>query len=353
MRRVETLLSHLRCVRLISATALFILTVTIGIVGPITPRVAAQEGTPSERALGYLRSVYDNSTVGLMSEQPFGDDRGRKLYWLNDNIFVYAALKAHGSGADGLLANKIHERIIEFAQMLNLSRYDDGFPKLGIHEVILGYPITLPLPCFSSYILDMGSYRLGFVIANGTRERECVVEDFNGFADMILYQSLATFYAGHLNESLSRFQDVVKMWDGNGIADSPFRNPSDPQYQRYATYKLALLLYVAQKLNETLPFKDQIAQTIWNMQAYNGGIITNYLDPNLPIGVVNSETTALVVLANPPTQINVTATITSTSIAPTGSFTISTYLEIIIALAVIIVILNATVLASMIRRRVR
>ena len=299
----------------------------------------------------YLRSVY-NSTVGLMSEQPYGDDQGRKLYWLNDNIFVYAALKAHGTESDRLLADKIHERIIELAQMLNLSRYEDGFPKLGIHEVILGYPIMLPLPCFRSYIQDMGSYRLGFVIANGTRERECVVEDFNGFADMILYQSLAAFYAGHLNESLSRFQDVVKMWDGNGIADSSFRNPSDPQYLRYATYKLALLLYVSHKLNESLPFSYQINQTIWSMQAYNGGIITNYMSTNIPIGVVNTETTALVVLADPaPT--NQTTTTTSSFMAPTWLVTISTYLEILIALAVILVILNATVLVSFIRRRTR
>ena len=104
-----------------------------------------------------------------MSEQPYGNDQGTKLYWLNDNIFVYAALKAHGTESDGLLAHKIHERIIEFARMLNLSRYEDGFPKLGIHEVILGYPIMLPLPCFGSYILNMSGYRLGFVIANGTR----------------------------------------------------------------------------------------------------------------------------------------------------------------------------------------
>jgi hypothetical protein len=317
----------------------------------MTLHVAAQENTPLQKALQYLRAVH-NSTVGLMSEQPYGDDQGRKLYWLNDNIFVYAALKAHGTETDRLLADKIHERIIELAEMLNLPRHEDGFPKLGIHEVILGYPIVLPLPCFSSYIQDMGSYRLGFVIANGTRERECVVDDFNGFADMILYQSLAAFYAGHLNESLSRFQDVVKMWDGNGIADSPFRNPSDPQYQRYAIYKLALLLYVAQKLNETLPFSNQIAQTIWSMQAYNGGIITNYVDTNIPIGVVNTETTALVVLANPP-PINYTTTTTSSSTPPTWLVTISIYLEMLIALAVILVILNVTVLVCFIRRRTR
>jgi len=314
------------------------------------PHVAAQENTPLQRALGYLRSVY-NSTVGLMSEQPYGDDQGRRLYWLNDNIFVYAALKAHGTETDRLLADKIHERIIEFAQMLNLPHYANGFPKLGIHEVILGYPITVPLPCFSSYILNMGIYRLGFVIANGTRGHECVVEDFNGFADMILYQSLAEFNAGQLNESINRFQDVVKMWDGNGIADSPFRNPSDPQYLRYATYKLALLLYISHKLDESLPFSSQMAQTIWRMQAYNGGIITNYVDTNIPIGMVNTETTALVVLANPLFAPITTATTSPT--APTWLVTISTYLEILVVLTVVILAVNVSLLIILTRRRTR
>jgi len=172
---------------------------------------------------------------------------------------------------------------------------------------------------------------------------------------MILYQSLAAFYAGDLNESLNRFQDAVKMWDGNGIADSSFRDPSDPQYLRYATYKLALLLYVSQKLNQTLPFSNQINQTIWNMQAYNGGIITNYLSTNIPLGVVNTETTALVVLADPAqtNQTTQTTTTTSSLMAPTWLVTISTYLETLIALAVILVILNLTLLVTLIRRRTR
>jgi len=87
------------------------------------------------------------------------------------------------------------------------------------------------------------------------------------------------------------------------------------------------------------------------MEAYNGGIITNYVDTSIPIGVVNTETTALVVLANP--LFAPITTTTTSSTAPTWLVTISTYLEILIALAVILVILNAMVLVSLIRRRTR
>jgi hypothetical protein len=318
-----------------------------------TAYVGAQASSHLERALEYLRSVYNN-TVGLMSEQPYGDAEGRKLYWLNDNIFVYAALKAHGTGSDVMLADRVRADIIQFTEMLNLPHYEDGFPELGIHEVILGYPIQLPLPCYSSKLVAMGSYMLGFVIANGTRERECVVEDFNGFADMILYQSIAAFYSGSLTDARNLFQDVVMMWDGHGIADSPYRNPSDPQYQRYATYKLALLLYVAEKLNATnsLPFLNQISDTIWSMQAYNGGIITNYMEPNLPIGVVNTETTALVVLANPPIPTTTTTTI-FTTVVPLWAVTLSEYMAAVVALIAILLVLNVATLAFVIRKRRR
>jgi hypothetical protein len=305
----------------------------------VTTHVTAQENAHLESALGYLRSVY-NSTVGLMSEQPYGDEQGKKLYWLNDNIFAYAALKARGTNSDKLLADKAHQTTINLTMILGLPHYSDGFPKLGIHEVILGYPISLPMPCFSSHIIDMGSYRLGFVIANGTRNRECVVEDFNGFADMILYQSLAAYYLGNSTDARNRFQAVVSMWDGNGIADSPFRNPSDPQYQRYATYKLALLLYVSQKLNETLPFSTQMAQTIWSMQAYNGGIITNYVGTNIPIGVVNTETTALVVLANP----------LKIPLSP-PPHPEPPYMQILVALVGTVLVLNTLILVSIVRKR--
>jgi len=290
-----------------------------------------------------------------MSEQPYGDDRGRRLYWLNDNIFVYAALNANGNQPDRVLADKIRKQIINYTEMLHLLTYKDGFPKLGIHEAVVGYQIALPMPCFSSHILDMGSYRLGFVIANGTRERECVVEDFSGFADLILYESLGALVSGNVTEALNRFHDVVNMWDGYGIADASYRNPIDAQYLRYVTYKLALLLIVAGKLNQTgsLPFHNQIVDTIWKMQAYNGGIITNYLGSAIPHGVANTETTALVVLANPLPINQTTSTTTSTSIAPPWLVTISMSLEVLIALVGALVILNVIVVVSLIRRRPR
>jgi hypothetical protein len=36
---------------------------------------------------------------------------GMKLYWLNDNIFVYATLKVHETESNKLLADKIRELV--------------------------------------------------------------------------------------------------------------------------------------------------------------------------------------------------------------------------------------------------
>jgi hypothetical protein len=298
-----------------------------------------------ERAFGYLTSVYD-PVVGLVSETPFGDDQGRKLYWMNDNIFAIAAFREHGTDSDKILAEDIQRRIVTLAELLNLPRYEDGFPKLGLHEVVLGYPLNVPLPCSNTYILFEDGYKLGLTIWNGTRDRECFVQDFNGYADNLLYESLAAFYDGNLTYARSRFRDAVRLWDGTGLADNSFTNPGDPQYQRYATYKLALLLYVAEKLQEALPFWNQAVETIWRMQAYNGGIITNYGKQTTPIGGANTETTAIALLANPTIRET-----TTTDRTQTKSPSEPPYMQAIVVLVLIALVLDVLILAYLFRRR--
>ena len=315
------------------------LVVTLGMTHPGKVPVAAH-GDELGNALAYLRSLYD-PIVGLVSETPFGDDQGRKLYWMNDNIFAIAAFREHGTSSDKTLAEDIHRRVLMIAQLLSLPRYEDGFPKLGLHEVILGYPLTLPLPCASTHILFEQGYKLGLTIWNGTRDRECFVQDFSGYADNLLYESLSAFHAGNLTNARARFREAVEFWDGRGLADNSFLNPSDTQYLRYTTYKLALLLYVAEKLQEELSFWNQAVETIWRMQTYNGGMVTNYVGQDAPIGGANTETTAIVVLADP--------TLRETE-KTWPSFSELSYVQVLVGLVSIVLTLNVLVLVRIARR---
>jgi hypothetical protein len=317
-----------------------VLVVTLGMTHLAKARVAAQADQLGS-ALAYLRSLYD-PVVGLLSETPFGDDQGRKLYWINDNIFAIAAFREHGTSSDKTLADDIQRRIIRLAELYNLPRYEDGFPKLGLHEVVLGYPLTLPLPCASTHILFEEGYKLGLTIWNGTRERECFVQDFSGYADNLLYESLSAFHDGNLTHALARFREAARFWDGRGLADNSFLNPSDAQYLRYTTYKVALLLYVAEKLQEELQFWNQAVETIWRMQTYNGGTVTNYVGQDAPIGGANTETTAIVVLADP----------THRQTEKTWpSFSELSYVQVLVGLVSIVLALNVLILVRIARRR--
>jgi hypothetical protein len=330
-------------VRLLSIMMLVMLAVTLGMVTPPKNIVAAQEGQPLDRTLAYLRSVY-NVSVGLMSENLYGDEQGRKTFWLNDNLLVYAALMQNGAASDKALADKVHNRVAELTKELNLPHYEDGIARLGLHEAVLGYKLQKPLPCFRSYIVPMSTYDLGFVIFNITRTKECYVQDYRGFADIMLFESLSALYSGNRTEALALLNDTIRFWDGNGLADKPYVDPTDGQYQRYATYKLALLLYVAQKLNATedVPFWNQAVNTIWRMRTDDGGIITNYALHGTPVGIANTETTGIVVLANP-----------TPHAPPPPPPAEPPYLQILIGLVSVVLLLNAVILISIFRKQTR
>ena len=65
----------------------------------------------------------------------------------------------------------------------------------------------------------------------------------------------------------------------------------------YATYKLALALIAAHKLNERSAANAAIVERLLARHAKDGGWITDYDKNGKPVGVANVETTSLAILA--------------------------------------------------------
>lgn len=262
-------------------------------------------------AMDFLEARY-GPAVGLLNETPYG--KARTVYWINDNVFALPAL-GRGDGQAHALAASIQARLGEFAETLGLPRHTDGSVRLGLHDVMEGHPFDLPLPCRTNhfftrdgatiavsvwnpdYYVPESAYAAGYAVRNETNEPDCFVQEFDGWADLLLYDALAQSARGNASAARARLAAAYALWDGTGLADNAFVLPGDAQYQRYATYKVALLLHVASVVGEPLPDRHTMADVLWRMQAYHGGFITNYGARVTPNGQANTETTALALLA--------------------------------------------------------
>jgi hypothetical protein len=91
--------------------------------------------------------------------------------------------------------------------------------------------------------------------------------------------------------ALQYFTQAKEMWNSAGLYDKPTREDGF-----YSTYKLALLLHVANVLNQTLPFRSDLEYNIWRFQRADGGIRSHYLGNMTSNREANSETTSLVLL---------------------------------------------------------
>jgi len=93
------------------------LVLLVSLLGSTIPENATgdAQAVQLEKARSYLRNTYD-STVGLMSETPFADEQGKRIFWMNDNVLALAAFMEHGTDSDKVLAENVHDRIVELAR---------------------------------------------------------------------------------------------------------------------------------------------------------------------------------------------------------------------------------------------
>jgi hypothetical protein len=110
------------------------------------------------------------------------------------------------------------------------------------------------------------------------------------YTDLALYGALHEYNAGNLNESRSIYRKAIEEFDGVGFADKAFDEEGS-----YATYKLALAIFLARLVDEGVDVK--LLVTFFKKQWETGGFIALYDKGGLSLNDTNTETTSYALLA--------------------------------------------------------
>jgi hypothetical protein len=198
--------------------------------------------------------------------------RGSSVYWLyHDNYLAAKVLEKSHPG----LARKIVKAIHGF-----------DVKESGKIEIVFG-EAKRPLPFRHYQLVDVR--RLGGKVIKTEIVTDKEMVGWEGYADLLLLAALAE---KDVPKAKRHFQQALQMWDGKGFKDRAAQAGSV-----YATYKLALALIAARKLNERPEAIVIVLERLLAQQAKDGGWITDYDRTGKPVGVANVETTSLAMLA--------------------------------------------------------
>ena len=212
----------------------------------------------------FLANLLD-PTIDLLPEF-----RGSTTYWLfHDNYLAAKVLqKSHPTVAAKIMKSMGSYKIQESGKI----------------EILFG-EAKEPLPFRHYKLTEVG--RIGNKVIKTEIVTDQVMTGWEEYADLLLLAAIA------LDEKSQRpLRQAVQMWDGMGFKDQVVEVQN-----RYATYKLALALLAAAKLNERAPAHEAILERLLAQQNKDGGWITDYDRKGNPVGVANVETTSLAVLA--------------------------------------------------------
>jgi hypothetical protein len=221
-----------------------------------------------------------NGTVGLVRESP--DPPLTKNYWLlSDNLIATHVLQ------DPVLGVNYPDK----AAQINQTMQKYGIFTDGLHEALFGSVIQFPpyTPVFKvvekndSFLVEVE------VRSNSTGNLQ---PDWTNYADLLIYGALSAHNAGNDPKAIYYFNRALNMWNDAGLWDWPTQHDGF-----YATYKLALLMYTADILNQTIPYRADLEARIWQFQRDDGGIRAFYLGNMTSNREANSETAGLVLLA--------------------------------------------------------
>jgi len=198
-----------------------------------------------------------------------------QVCWLsNDNWLVVRALR----GKDETLAVQLTQ---------GLRSFNAPMPKRL--QALFDPSVSVP-PFRTSRLIDVttqGNWLIRNEVDNGG-----LIDDWHEYADLLCIAAISAVKRGKRADAQRLVAKAAAMWDGVGIADKATQH-----LNRYATYKLALLLWGAQEAKVVLPFASELERRLWQMQHDNGGITTDYDRKGNPVGTQNAETTAFVLLA--------------------------------------------------------
>ena len=264
----------------------------------VTTEIETLQPVPiSAKAARFLSNYTYNPAMGLCSEVhgKNGNSIGfnGQVYWIcTDNMFAWLALQNYNP----TISNTIKANIESYAMNYTLPRDLRGLPITYKHEPIYGDilpPGTARNP--NNYTLKDGTsggtpYIIKTEVDNGT-----LWTTWPRYADILAWKGMSYLNQGD-NESALRCYDAMRnMWDGYGFADAQYFNCS-----YYETFKLALAIILRQRLGLPKPFQEDVMDDILLVcQQPNGGIATGYdRHLNTTGHIENTETTALVVIAN-------------------------------------------------------
>lgn len=230
---------------------------------PSVQPASAQFTDAIRSATDFLLARYD-PTVGLLNESP---ETASDRYWLlTDNRLAAWALAATGHAAD---ASTLHRTIDTFAPSA----------EHGVIESIAGVVVHWPPRTPVQNKIAPGIWL-------ETRSGDEML-DWSDYADLTLYAAINAANQGQNETARDHYDHALSMFDGLGFQDKAFDG-------RYTTYKLALTLLAAQRLNIT-PSSALVSQLL-AQQSADGGFVAHYTADG-QVGDANTETTALALLA--------------------------------------------------------
>ena len=227
------------------------------------PKLAGHAG----RGRRFLEALFDPA-LDLLPEY-----REAKVYWLfHDN---YLAAKVLADSNPGL-AERIRAAIRSF-----------GIDHSGKIEILFGEAKRPPPLPFRHYELTEVR-RIGQKTVKTEVVKDPVLQGWREYADLLF---LAAIAETDRDKARRHFDDGLKLWDGSGFADR-----AATQHHQYATYKLALSLIAAARLDVKMEARPAIVERLLALQGEDGGWITDFDEKHRPIGLANVETTCLAIL---------------------------------------------------------
>lgn len=217
---------------------------------------------PASPAVSYLRAQY-NPDTGLLRESP---ETAPNVHWIQtDNRLCIWALSPVAPD----LAMRLRFGLLPYPQQ-----------RHGMIEILRGEVGTFP-----PYVPAQNAVKPS--VWTETRTHGATMPDWAEYADLALYAALSAYNAGDGVEALRLYADAVKMWDGVGFRDRAFDG-------RYASYKLALAVIVANKIGGTID--PEILGQLSRLQADTGGYFAHYTADGA-VGDTNTESTCYALLA--------------------------------------------------------
>ena len=253
----------------------FLLATSALLTTGLTGRNSPAEGIDRRRLTGaadrgrrFLASLYDPA-VGLLPEF-----RGSNVFWLyHDNYLAAKVLDR----TEPDMSRKVRDAIKGF-----------GVTGSGKIEILFGEAKN-PLPLRHHRLVEVK--RVGEKIIKTELVGEKPNADWQEYTDLLFLATVAEA-ENERKEAVRHFEAGLATWDGTGFKDKVNRRTG-----LYATYKLALALIAAARLNRRPEMEESIVNRLLAVQREDGGFVTDYDAQGRPVGQANVETTSLAVLA--------------------------------------------------------